>query len=369
MYDALIIGGGPAGLATAIMLAQLGKRTVLVAQSAEQTADKIGESLSPTANPILHQLGVWESFLAGQHRPCFGNQSSWGGLQLDAYDFINDPNGHGWHLDRRLFEEQLQARATNLGVEWLAPATLTQMLLVNSQSADAYWQLGVAQGNTEKLLTVKFVVDASGRASWFARRQGARRLYEDRQVALIAFPTASSATFTDSTSLVEAVPDGWWYSALLPDLRLATSFMTDPDLHERRLATTPKGWHRLLQQTKYTAQRVREHGYRLATKPHFVAADSGCLDQLCGDHWLAVGDAAMRYDPLSAHGLTLALAGGRDAALAISAALAGDGTALADYAMRLRLAYDQYAMMRQAFYRVEIRWPAAPYWQRRSGLT
>ncbi len=369
MYDALMIGGGPAGLATAIMLAQLGHRALVLTQTTAETADKIGESLSPTANPILQQLGVWDNFLAGNHRPCFGNQSSWGGPQLDAYDFISDPNGHAWHLNRRLFEQQLKERALALGVEFLTTATLKQTRLVNSRSIDAHWQVGVVHDNAEQLIGARFVVDASGRASWFARRQGAHRLYEDRQVALVAFLTAPVATFTDSTSLIEAVADGWWYSALLPDQRLATSFMTDPDLHDRRLVGNPAGWQRLLQQTNYTIRRVREHGYALSTKPRFVAADSGRLDCLWGEQWLAVGDAAMRYDPLSAHGLTLALAGGRDAALAISAQLAGDAAALANYAARLTLAYDQYSMMRQAFYRAEIRWPAAPYWQRRSGLS
>ncbi|MCX6043689.1 MAG: tryptophan 7-halogenase [Chloroflexi bacterium] len=193
-------------------------------------------------------------------------------------------------------------------------------------------------------------------------------MYEDRQVALVAFLEAPSASFVDSTSLVEAVTDGWWYSALLPDQRLATSFMTDADLHPRRWVTTPAGWQTLLQQTIYTNQRVREHGYKLASKPLFVAADSGRLDRLCGDQWVAVGDAALRYDPLSAHGLTLALAGGRDAALAITAQLAGDQAALAQYAARLTAAYDQYATMRQAYYRAETRWPTTPYWQRRRGL-
>ena len=59
MHDALIIGDGPAGLATAIMLARLGHQVLLLGRvEADKMADKIGESLAPAANAILQQLGV-----------------------------------------------------------------------------------------------------------------------------------------------------------------------------------------------------------------------------------------------------------------------------------------------------------------------
>jgi 2-polyprenyl-6-methoxyphenol hydroxylase-like FAD-dependent oxidoreductase len=360
-YDVCIVGGGPAGLATAIMLAKEQRHVLLLARDEGHT-DKIGESLSPAANPILKQLGVWDAFSAGGHRPCYGNQSAWGGAQLAYYDFIHDPNGHGWHIHRRLFERQLVEQANALGVHRIVSASLRA-----ARWLDGAWQLELDAVSTT--LTARFVVDASGRASWFARRQGARRFVEDRQVALVAFLQATSEPLEDSTSLVETVPDGWWYSALLPDGRLATTLMTAPDLHERRWATSEAGWYTLLNKSHYTANRIQAHGYRLAARPYFVAADSGRLDCFYGEGWLAVGDAAMSYDPLAAHGLTLALAGGRDAALAITTYLDGDDDALARYAVRLEQAYSQYAAMRATYYRAETRWPGAAYWQRRHRLT
>lgn len=81
----------------------------------------------------------------------------------------------------------------------------------------------------------------------------------------------------------------------------------------------------------------------------------------------AVGDAAVCYDPLSAHGLTLALASGRDAAAAVAAHLAGDCDALPAYADRLHQAYLHYAGMRSEYYTNQMRWPEAPFWSRRGG--
>src|SRR4028118_1738065 len=49
----------------------------------------------------------------------------------------------------------------------------------------------------------------------------------------------------DTYTLVEAMPDGWWYSALLADGRLAAAFMTDVDLLAPALAPrAPAAWPR-----------------------------------------------------------------------------------------------------------------------------
>ena len=76
------------------------------------------------------------------------------------------------------------------------------------------------------------MADATGRPAHLARRLGARRLRYDRLVgaaALLRSPAPASDTYT----LVEAVPAGWWYSALLADGRMAVAFMTDGDLLDR----------------------------------------------------------------------------------------------------------------------------------------
>lgn len=356
--DVLILGGGPAGLSTAITLNKSGYSVLILARE-EGDGDKIGESLSPSANTILKQLGVWDTFNEDGHLPCYGNKSSWGASDLAFYDFINDPNGHAWHIDRRLFEQRLVERAATLGVHQM----ISPMLSIVSVSHDQ-WRLDLDKG--ARTLTARFIVDATGRVSWFARRHGAKRLHEDRQIALIGFLNTSGTALADSTSLIEAVQDGWWYSARLPDGRLATAFMSDADLHDQRWVSSEKGWDRLLSQTRYTAGRVRDYGYHLGAKPRMVAAGSSRLDSLWGEGWLAVGDAAMSYDPLSAHGLTLAMVGGRDGAEAIVRYLDGDHSALDTYGSQMNDAYADYAMMRKEYYRAETRWPDSPYWLRRA---
>ena len=73
----------------------------------------------------------------------------------------------------------------------------------------------------------------------------------------------------------------------------------------------------------------------------------------------------MVFDPLSGHGLTVAMQSGRDAAFAAAEMLKGDLAAGWHYHSTLSDAYQQYAAMRRLYYLRENRWPNAPYWRRR----
>src|SRR5437588_12938894 len=61
-YDALIIGGGPAGAATALSLARAGWTVALVERKAFPRRKVCGEYLSASNWPLLERLGVAEEF-------------------------------------------------------------------------------------------------------------------------------------------------------------------------------------------------------------------------------------------------------------------------------------------------------------------
>jgi flavin-dependent dehydrogenase len=81
--------------------------------------------------------------------------------------------------------------------------------------------------------------------------------------------------------------------------------------------------------------------------------------------WLAAGDAALAFDPLSSQGLYNALYSGMKAGQAIVAALAGDDSALARYAGRLEQIRAHYLARRRAVYESEGRWADAEFWRQR----
>lgn len=61
-FDALIIGGGPAGASTALLLAQAGWSVVVLERSAFPRGKVCGEYLSATNWPLLERLGVSDAF-------------------------------------------------------------------------------------------------------------------------------------------------------------------------------------------------------------------------------------------------------------------------------------------------------------------
>jgi 2-polyprenyl-6-methoxyphenol hydroxylase-like FAD-dependent oxidoreductase len=356
-FDVAIFGGGPSGASTAIFLAQSGFSVSIVTLKARE-GKRIGESLPPQSSIVLKQLGLWEVFLKDGHLPCHGNKSVWGGSELAHQDFIRNPYGHGWHIDRTMFERRLLERVRASGGR-IIQRDLPPRLSYRRGS----WTLNF-ESPAESIRT-RFLVDATGRARWLARSQGARFVFEDRQVALIAFLRPTHCRLDDSTSLVEATKDGWWYSAAIPDGGLAAAFMTDPDLHILKEIVSRTGWMKLMSDAPETAARILRHNYELAMEPCVIPANSGRLDRVCGEAWLAVGDAAISLDPLAAHGLTIAMTSGRDAAEVIRRQLGGDRSGLTAYAALMVGVYEYYRSMRWQYYFIEHRWPEAQYWVRR----
>jgi len=97
-------------------------------------------------------------------------------------------------------------------------------------------------------------------------------------------------------------------------------------------------------------------------------ASGARLERFAGDGWLAVGDAALAFDPLSSQSLFDALYTGLRGAEAIAADLAGEGgapEARTAYAERLESVRAAYRRHLHLYYRAETRWRDRPFWARR----
>jgi len=141
--------------------------------------------------------------------------------------------------------------------------------------------------------------------------------------------------------------------------------LTDLDLADKRKLLSIKGFAEYLAQTKHLQALCVQHGYAVSDRPQGVDASSGRLDQCTGANWLAVGDAAVSFDPLSSQGIANALYTGMRAGQSISATLNGKAGALEAYAAHLGEIYQAYLQNRRYFYTLETRWTDYPFWQRR----
>jgi flavin-dependent dehydrogenase len=358
--DVAVIGGGPAGASAALELARRGIASLLLERS-DGSGNPVGECLAPSANTLLHRLGLHDALLASGALPSHGNRSSWGGdgALLDR-DFLHEPLGHGWHLDRPRFNATLLNAAAGAGVTVWRRAKVQSLRRV-----DENWQLSVDTPSGPRTVSARFVIDATGRAAVVARRQGMRHRIFDPLVAAVAVLGPGGPDRCDATTLIEATECGWWYSALLPDGRLVAAWFTDPDLLARFAPWQPPAWWSLLQASEATREWIGFHGSEPLEKVRIVPATSALLPQLGGDGWIAAGDAAAAFDPLSSHGIGSALAGGKRAAGVAAAALDGDHLPMRDYTDYVLANYAHYLVLRQAYYAAEQRWPDAMFWQRR----
>lgn len=355
--DVAVVGGGPAGCATALRLRQHDPDlAVALIEASGYTQERIGESLPPMTQPLLEGLGVWDRFCAQDHLRAFGTVSTWGSGRPAGDDFITSPFGRGWHLDRHDFDSMLAGEAASRGVQ---VQMRTRPIGVERRSAG--FQLRLEGPAGRRSLTASFIVDATGRRAIVARRFGARRLLDDRLVGVFAFFRLAAAGCRDTRLLVEPFEDGWWYTARLSRDRAVVALMTDSDIVRGRQLWQPQEWLAALQATHHV--RARLESAELEGAPRLVQASSGRLDPPSGDDWLAVGDAASTFDPLSGQGILKALRAGSCAAYAISDHLRGDAGALAKYRRFVEREYHSYLGTRGAYYATERRWPRSPFWR------
>jgi flavin-dependent dehydrogenase len=335
--DVLVVGGGPAGSAASICLQRMGYKIQLVDCGGVEF--KPGESLPPSIKPLLRELDAMAAISPDTALISYGNQSAWGSSELTDTDFIRDPNGCGWHVDRLRFDKALRDLAAEAGVD-------------------------VREGMRAREREARWVVDCSGRAACFARRRGGRRVIYDRLVAAVAVFEGHGGD-RDSRTLVESAPDGWWYTSIVPGGRRIAAFHTDAGSEELRTARSIEGFLRQASTTLHIRERLERNGYRMKGKPYFAAAHTTILDRCSGPGWIAAGDAAIALDPLASQGIMTALYSGLKAARAIEKTDQGDVDARARYDLDLRNVFAAFRRNRDPFYRMERRWLERRFWKSR----
>lgn len=356
-----MLGAGPAGCATALALRQKGVSRICIVEPSRFSGVQVGETLPPETWLILDQLGLWNAFLAEGHEVCLGSCSSWGNVELGYNDFVLNPYAQGWHLDRPRFNSFLRRRAMSSGIVLLAGAKLCGCGPDGRQQFRLHLR---KRRSVTSVITARYVVDATGVASAFARRVGAQRILFDRLTFVYGFFAAQHGASVSRLTMIEAAESGWWYAAGLPGGRVAVSFATDPEMVRRFRLADEERWFAEVSRTRYIAARVNECRF-LRGSLAIRAAPSCLLDRVAGARWLAVGDAAAAYDPIASQGIYKALAGGVVAAAAIAAALELEKDIETSYSASIVDDFKEYTANCNYHYRLEKRWASSAFWQRR----
>jgi flavin-dependent dehydrogenase len=282
-----------------------------------------------------------------------------------THDFLFSGQGDGWQLDRNSFDATL-ADATREAGAIVQTRTYVRQV---ARGEDGLWRISAESADgAHATLVARFLIEASGRSATLARGLGAQPQTVDRLVGILGYVSFTSSCREDEgVTLVESVPEGWWYSTWLPGDTLAVAFMSDADLVRALNAQNVEGWTRLLARASHTRARMVDG--RRPAKLVTRSAASHRLRPAAGPGWIAAGDSLSAFDPLSSMGIGHSLISGASAARAVEAILRGDSGPTEEYLANSAQHFAKFLELRSRYYQMEQRWPSMPFWKRRNGST
>lgn len=337
-FDIGIIGGGPAGSATAAYLAKAGLKCVIF-ESEIFPRPHVGESLVPSSTRVFKEIGFLDQmeqagfpkkygagWTSAEKAPIY--DMSLDGLEADCHTPIRfgereqpgiDRN-YTYHVDRAKFDLLLLQHAHQLGAKVYEGIRVKSVDFSESSQPRINFSMGRKEVNT----SVRMVVDASGRRTllgnqlnlkvkdpifdqcalhtWFEGydRGVLTRDESQREFIFIHFLPVTN-TWVWQIPITETITS---IGIVTQKKYFAMSKQDRESFFWECIGSRPE----LLEALK-AAEQIR---------PLKEEADySYAMKQICGDNFVLVGDAARFVDPIFSTGVSIALNSAKFASLDI----------------------------------------------------
>jgi menaquinone-9 beta-reductase len=359
--EVLVVGGGPAGAATAILLAERGLAVTVLERGRRPRPKICGEYLSPEAGRVLDRLGVLKAVDAGGAVALTGMRITApdGTVVAGRYRTVGafrPYREHALGVSRAVLDGALLDRVRALPIEVREDARVTDVIV---QRGAVIGVSGMEAGGRPFEARARVVVAADGRASVIAHRLGCRHAHPLTRMAIVTYvkgvadvePVGEIFVDPPDYSILNPLaPDRVNLSVVVPLAHAVPWRARLEDFFVARVKQLPALARRLAGAERVAPlQALGPLAYRVSAPRE--------------DGVLFVGDAAGFYDPFTGEGIFTALRSAELAAETIAAALRAGGdvsaAALARYRRARRAAFaDKERLTRALQAIVSHRWLA-----------
>ena len=361
-YDAILIGGGPAGSAASAILAEHGHRVLLIERE-KFPRYHIGESLIPFTFGPLERLGLIPLMKSSAFVKKYSVQFiSMNGKASEPFYFFDryDRNtvAQTWQVLRSEFDQILLDNTRAKGTQVLEETTVKELIWENG-SGSSKRVVGVrAQDKSGRQTDYRAPVtlDCSGKEAFTTVRNGWRM--KDPYLNKIAVWTYYRGAKRDpgideGATTVAYVPDkGWfWYIPQHNDM-VSVGVVAEGKYLTRDGAREPeKIFKREIEQNVW----IKEHlSVGQQTGSYFLTSEYSHHSRHCGcEGLLLAGDAFAFLDPVFSSGVMLALKSGVVAGECVHEALRDGNFAPArfeGYGLMMRRSVENMRKLVYAFY-------------------
>jgi flavin-dependent dehydrogenase len=355
IYDVAIIGGGPAGSTAACLLAQAGRR-VIVLERDKFPRFHIGESLLPYSLPAFERMGIREVL----DRTCQPKQgaelyTSCGARHVifRFRDGFRLAHQRSYQVERSSFDKLLLDNAASHGAEVREE---TGVAGVDFDDDGATVRLA---GPNAGAIRSRYVIDASGRQTVIGQQFDLKRSYPDLQKFSVYahYDNVRREPGDDGCTLTRMVrsSDRWFWVIPLNATRTSIGMVMDTAAFKAARLSPEAALEAGLREQPHF-QDIMGDAKRV-TPVHATGDYSYRNTRLVGPRWMLAGDAAGFIDPVFSTGVFLAIASGEWAADTLHVALSNPGkraTLFGKYEKRMNRIMNLYLRFVSSWYRNEF---------------
>jgi 1H-pyrrole-2-carbonyl-[peptidyl-carrier protein] chlorinase len=360
--DVIIIGGGPGGATLASLLAMSGFRALVIEKDIHPR-DHVGESITPSTNPIFKRIGFLEKMEdAGfVHKPgaCWTAARSPAGkfvaIKLGEFPPPDAEQLYTYNVERDVFDAMLLRHAHELGAKVLQGVTAQNVIFEDGRAVGV--RVKVTDG-WERDLRAKFVIDASGRRCLIANQLHLKR--KDpifNQFGIYSWfkgvepnpPGYEGFLFLHFLGLERC----WAWQIPMRNGVCSVGVVTDKADFKKSGRTEEEFFDSLVRRSRPLSYNMRNAE---RTRPWWIEGDySYQVDQLAGPGWMLIGDALRFVDPIFSTGVDVATYSATFAYEAIEAVLKGEPEqeVLDAYSRRVGEGVDAWYDLIALFYKLQ----------------